>query len=125
MSTATGARTKGMTWLDGGTFAMGDERFYPEERPVHPASVGGFWVDTRPVTVAEFRRFVGETGYVTVAERPLDPADYPDVEPSALVPGSLVFRRTAGPVDLRDVRNWWHYVPGACWHAPEGPGSGV
>ena len=51
--------------------------FYPEERPVHRVDVDGFWMDEHPVTVAEFRRFVKDTGYVTVAERPLDPADYP------------------------------------------------
>jgi formylglycine-generating enzyme required for sulfatase activity len=28
-------------------------------------------------------------------------------------------------VDLRDVRNWWSYVPGASWRHPEGPGSNV
>jgi formylglycine-generating enzyme required for sulfatase activity len=125
MGAATSAVAKGMTRIEGGTFAMGDERFYPEERPVHPVRVDSFLIDTRPVTVAEFRRFATETGYVTVAERPLDPADYPDAHPAALVPGSLVFRKTAGPVDLRDVRNWWHYVAGACWHAPEGPGSSL
>ena len=42
-----------------------------------------------------------------------------------LVPGSLVFRMTAGPVDTRDVRNWWHWTPGACWRRPEGPGSAI
>ena len=75
------------------------------------------------MTVAEFRRFVKATGYVTVAERPPDPAAYPDADPELLVPGSLVFQPTAGPVDLRDVRNWWAYVPGAQWRHPEGPGS--
>ena len=58
-----------------------------------------------------------------MAERPLDPADYPDADPSALVPGSLVFRPSRGPVDLRDFRNWWDYVPGATWQRPEGPAS--
>ena len=29
---------------------------------------------------SEFRRFVTATGYVTVAERPLDAADYPDAD---------------------------------------------
>jgi formylglycine-generating enzyme required for sulfatase activity len=125
MSASSIAAAKGMTWLRGGSFTMGDERFYPEERPVHRASVDGFWIDTRPVTVAQFRRFVAETGYVTVAERPLDPADYPGAEPAALVPGSLVFRKASAPVDLRDVHNWWRYVPGACWRAPNGPGSDV
>jgi formylglycine-generating enzyme required for sulfatase activity len=112
-----------MSWIAGGTFQMGSARFYAEERPVHRASVPGFWMDPHPVTVEEFRRFVAATGYVTVAERPLQRADYPDADPALLVPGSLVFHRTAGPVDLRDYRNWWAYVPGACWRHPEGPGS--
>jgi formylglycine-generating enzyme len=112
-----------MVRIPAGRFAMGSEDFYPEERPVHEVDVDGFWIDERPVTVREFRRFVKETGYVTVAERPLDPEQYPDAEPALLVPGSLVFHPTRGPVDLRDYRNWWRYVPGACWHRPEGPGS--
>ncbi|HEY6274953.1 MAG TPA: formylglycine-generating enzyme family protein [Streptosporangiaceae bacterium] len=112
-----------MTWIPGGTFAMGSASFYPEERPVHQVSVDGFWIDTCLVTVAEYRRFVAATGYLTIAQRPLDPAGYPDADPALLVPGSLVFQRTQGPVDLRDYRNWWAYVPGADWRHPEGPGS--
>ena len=112
-----------MAWIPEGTFLMGSDEFYPEERPVHPVSVDGFWMDEHPVTVADFRRFVKATGYVTVAERPLDPGDFPGAEPAMLVPGSLVFHRTLGPVDLSDVHNWWAYVPGASWRRPEGPGS--
>jgi formylglycine-generating enzyme len=102
---------------------MGSDDWYPEERPAHPVSVDPFWMDEHQVTVAEFRRFVKATDYVTVAERPLDPAMYPDALPSLLVPGSLVFQRTRGPVPLNDYRNWWAYVPGASWRHPEGPGS--
>jgi formylglycine-generating enzyme required for sulfatase activity len=104
---------------------MGSDAFYPEERPVHRAAVDGFWMDTRPVTVADFSRFVTATGYQTVAERPLQALDYPDADPDLLVPGSLVFRRAAGPVDLRDFRRWWTYQPGASWRHPEGPASDV
>jgi formylglycine-generating enzyme required for sulfatase activity len=114
---------KDTVWVPGGTFAMGAEDFYPEERPVHHVTVDGFWMDKHPVTVGAFRRFVKASGYVTVAERALDPAQYPGADPALLVPGSLVFQRSRGPVDLRDYRNWWTYVPGACWHRPEGPGS--
>jgi formylglycine-generating enzyme len=114
---------KDMTWVPGGSFLMGSERFYPEERPVRRVAVDGFWMDTHPVTNAEFRRFVKATGHVTVAERPPDPAAYPGADPALLVPGALVFRRTRGPVDLRDFRNWWAWVPGASWRHPEGPGS--
>jgi formylglycine-generating enzyme len=113
----------GMKWVPGGEFAMGSEAFYPEEAPVRRVAVEGFWIDEHPVTVAEFRRFIKATGHVTVAERPLEPADYPDADPEALVPGSLVFRPTRGPVDLRDFRNWWAYVPGTTWQRPEGPAS--
>ncbi len=121
---ATGTtNTKNMAWIPGGSFLMGSEEFYAEERPVHEVAVNGFWIDERQVTVAEFRRFVKATGYVTVAERPLDPVDYPDADPTMLVPGSLVFHRTRGPVNLNDYRNWWAYVPGASWRHPEGPGS--
>jgi formylglycine-generating enzyme required for sulfatase activity len=110
--------TDDMQWVPGGEFAMGSDDFYPEEGPVRGCAVPGFWIDRDPVTVAQFRRFVKATGHVTVAERPLDPEIYPGV-----VPGSLVFRPARGPVDLRDVRNWWSYVPGATWQRPEGPGS--
>lgn len=112
-----------MAWIPGGTFRMGSEDFYPEERPVHRATVTGFWMDVHPVTNAAFRRFVAATGYVTLAERPPDPACYPGIDPSLLVPGSLVFRPPPHRVPLHDVRAWWRYVPGACWHRPEGPGS--
>jgi formylglycine-generating enzyme required for sulfatase activity len=115
--------TRGMVRIPGGTFLMGAADFYPEERPVHQVIVDRFWMDAHPVTVAEFRRFVKATGYVTVAERALDPADYPDADPAALVPGALVFRMTPGPVGLDDWRQWWSYAPGACWRRPLGSGS--
>jgi formylglycine-generating enzyme required for sulfatase activity len=114
-----------MVKIPAGTFRMGSEDFYPEERPVREVSVGAFWVDRHPVTIAEFRRFVKATGHVTWAERAPAAEQYPDADPELLVPGSLVFRRTAGPVDLRDYGNWWAWTPGADWRHPEGPGSNV
>jgi formylglycine-generating enzyme required for sulfatase activity len=104
-----------MVPIPGGEFLMGSERFYPEERPSRRVAVDGFSIDRGPVTVSDFRRFVEATGYVTVAERPLDPTDFPGADPEVLVPGSLVFRKTDGPVDLRDVLQWWDYEPGATW----------
>jgi formylglycine-generating enzyme len=112
-----------MVWVPGGGFRMGSADFYPEERPVREVEVHGFWVDEHPVTVREYRRFVRATGYVTVAERPLDPARFPEADPALLHPGSLVFFPTDRPVDLRDVTQWWRYVPGANWRHPGGPGS--
>ena len=112
-----------MVRIEGDSFRMGSEGFYPEEGPVHTVAVDGFWIDAKPVTVREYGRFARETGYVTVAERELDPADYPDADPALLVPGSIVFQGTPGPVPLTDYRAWWAYVPGASWRHPEGPGS--
>jgi len=114
-----------MKWIPAGRFLMGSEDFYPEEAPVRDVEVDGFWIDVYTVTNRDYARFVDETGYRTVAERPLDPADYPGALPGMLVPGALVFKMTSGPVDLRDWSQWWEYVPGACWKHPEGPGSSV
>jgi formylglycine-generating enzyme required for sulfatase activity len=114
-----------MKWIPGGEFLMGSDDFYPEERPARRVSVDGFWMDATPVTAASFRRFVHATKYVTVAERPLDPATYPGADPELLVPGSGVFHPTSGPVDLSDNRNWWAYVAGAYWKRPAGPGSTI
>jgi formylglycine-generating enzyme required for sulfatase activity len=104
---------------------MGSTQFYPEEAPVHSATVAAFAVERHPVTNAQFAEFVADTGYVTVAEQAPDPALYPGAAPQDLVPGSLVFRPTSGPVDLRDWRQWWDWVPGANWRRPFGPDSGI
>lgn len=120
-----GSGLAGMILVAGGYFLMGSDDFYPEERPVHSARVGSFWIDRHPVTNAGFARFVGETGHVTAAELPPSPEDYPGVDPALLVPGSLVFCPPSGPVPLHDPSRWWAYVPGACWHRPEGPVSGI
>lgn len=114
-----------MVWIPGGDFIMGSNKFYREERPARPASVGGFWIDPRPVTNADFAAFVRATGYLTTSERTPDPALYPDADPLLLVPGSAVFTKPGGPVGLRDHQAWWAYVPGANWRHPEGPDSGI
>ncbi|WP_421842059.1 formylglycine-generating enzyme family protein [Mycobacterium sp.] len=111
--------------LPGGSFRMGSTSFYPEEAPVHIVTVRAFAVERHPVTNAQFAEFVAETGYVTVAEQPLDAALYPGVDPDDLTPGSMVFRATAGPVDLRDWRQWWDWAPGASWRHPFGPESDI
>jgi formylglycine-generating enzyme len=112
-----------MVQVSGGRFRMGSAAFYPEEAPVRELEVGSFTIDRGPVTVDQFTRFVEETGYVTIAERAPDPAEYPDADPSLLHPGSAVFHPTPGPVPLQDPTRWWAYVPGASWQHPWGPNS--
>jgi sulfatase modifying factor 1 len=112
-----------MVWIPGGEFRMGSDRHYPEEFPAHRVSVLGFWIDRFAVTNEQFARFVDETRYITVAERPPDPALYPGARPEALVPASTVFTAPVRPVDLGNQYNWWSYVPGADWRHPRGPGT--
>lgn len=111
--------------LPGGQFRMGSTSFYPEEAPIHTVTVAPFAIERHPVTNAEFAEFVDATGYVTVAEKPLDPALYPGVAQEDLLPGALVFRPTAGPVNLEDWRQWWDWAPGAHWRRPFGDGSDI
>ena len=125
-SSGNEAAPPGMVWIPGGTFAMGCEGCdMPDALPVHRVSVDGFWMDRTPVTNAEFERFVAATGYVTVAERALDPRDFPGVPADKLVPGSAVFHATSQAVPLDNPLRWWHYVPGANWRHPGGPDSGI
>lgn len=114
-----------MARIRGGVFRMGSDEFYPDERPVHERTVADFAIDRYEVTNEDFAAFVAATDYVTVAERSIDPADIPGADPSDLVPGALVFMPSTGPVDLNDWQRWWRWVPGACWRAPEGPGSTI
>lgn len=124
-TSAAGPNLDGMVLVEGLTFLMGSDAHYPEEKPAHRVAVDSFHIDETTVTNEQFRRFVEETDYLTVAERPVDPANYPGVPPEKLVPSSLVFTPPQRPVDLRDFRNWWSYLAGANWRQPEGPGSSI
>jgi formylglycine-generating enzyme len=112
-----------MAWIPAGRFRMGSSEHYAEEAPVQTVAVDGFWIDKLQVTNRQFAAFVEDTAYVTVAERPLDPAAFPGAPAENLVPGSLVFTKTRGPVDLRHINQWWTWTPGASWRHPEGGGS--
>ncbi len=67
---------------------MGSDRHYPDEVPVHRATVGNFWMDLTPVNNRAFRKFVNATDYVTFAEIRLDAKYYPGAPPHMLTPGS-------------------------------------
>lgn len=112
-------RTARMLLVRGGATTIGSDDHYPEERPARQVEVPDLWVDEHPVTNAEFRRFVADTGHVSVAERAPDPLP----GETAPEPGSLVFAPPSGPVPLDDWRRWWAWVPGADWRHPGGPGT--
>ncbi|HWF76073.1 MAG TPA: formylglycine-generating enzyme family protein [Caulobacteraceae bacterium] len=114
-----------LVWIDGARFRMGSDVHYPEEAPSRLVEVDGFWIEDRPVTNRAFARFTQATGWVTSAEIPPDPADYPGALPEMLTPASLVFTPTEGPVSFADAHAWWAYIPGADWRHPLGPGSNL
>ena len=114
-----------MRQLPAGTFSMGSERFYPEEAPVRKVRVDAFSIDIIPVTNRQFAAFVEATGHTTFAEIAPDPRDYPGMDPALAQPGSLVFQRTATPVNVADWSQWWDFRLGADWRHPLGPDSSL
>ena len=104
---------------------MGSEKGQSDEKPVHPVTVDGFWMDQTEVTNEQFEKFVNETGYVTTAELRPDPKDFPGVPEENLVAGAIVFSPPTGVVSLENHYVWWRYEPGANWRQPEGPGSSI
>ena len=125
----------GMVLIPGGAFTMGSDAAYayPNEKPAHRVEVAPFFLDAKPVTNADFAKFVEATGYITVAERPVDweelkkqlPPGSQRPDESLLVAGSMVYTPSDGPVDPSDMRNFWRWMPGASWKHPEGPSSEI
>jgi len=119
------SRLHDMIAIPGGTFRMGSDKHYPEEAPSHLVTVDEFWMDHTPVTNRQFKEFVKVTCYVTFAEIPPDPKDYPGALPHMLYAGSLVFSPPRRPVDLRNWSEWWAFLKGADWRHPYGPKSNI
>lgn len=113
-----------MIFVKGGKFTMGSD-YFKDAAPKQEVEVSSFYMDEHEVTNAQFAQFVAETNYVTVAERPLDPKEFPGVDPRMLVSGSAVFVGNTEVSDLSNSLAWWEYIPGACWMHPEGPQSNI
>ena len=113
-----------MVLVPGGAYEMGSLEF-PDSKPIHKVTVDSFWMDEHEVTNAQFKKFVDATGYRTIAERMLDPKDFPGANATDLVPGSIVFSPPDHPVSLNNPMQWWQYVKGASWKHPMGEGSTI
>ena len=73
-------------------------------------TVDAFWIDRTPVTNRQFTKaFVHATGYVTFADKALDPKDYPGALPHMLYAGLVVFTPPVHAVNLRDWSQWWQF----------------
>ena len=103
---------------------MGQMDVYPgQEGPPRETTVGSFVMDAHEVTNAQFAAFVDETGYVTLAEKPVDPALFgvpvEQIPEEMLQPGSAVFVAPDRPSS--NYGDWWRYLAGASWQKPYGP----
>ena len=114
-----------MAFILGGTFDMGESRNFPEELVVEDVTVNSFCMDRTEVTNAEFAQFVEETGYITVAERPLSPEDFPNLADNQRAPGSVVFTMPKQRFKAIPELSWWQWKPGANWRHPYGPDSNI
>lgn len=125
----------GMVLIPGATFSMGgdNKQASEDEYPKHAVTVSPFYMDVSEVTNAQFQKFIDATGYITTAEKKPDweelkksvPPGTPKPSDDMLVAASLVFKQSAGPVDLNDYNQWWSWVKGADWKHPEGPNSSI
>lgn len=125
----------GMVWIPGGEFRMGADyaEAKKDEQPPHRVKIDGFWLDATPVTNRQFKEFVDATGYITTAEKAPTleeimsqvPPGTPPPPKELLVPASLVFKPSNGPVSLKSNRLWWEWKPGASWKHPTGPDSSL
>ena len=117
-------RHTGMVWVPGGEFDFGDT-VYPEEQPLRKIRVTGFWMDRTEVTNDQFAQFVQATGYVTVAERPVDAAQHPELPPDMRQPGAVVFTMPNAVSGKGELTQWWRYVARTQWRQPGGPGTTI
>lgn len=89
-----------MIWIPTGKMTMGAVDGAPDEQPMRDVKISGFFMDRTEVTNEQFARFVAETGYVTLAERPDST-------------GGWVFQMDA-------AGSRWERVRGATWRNPDG-----
>ncbi len=123
---------KGMVWIPGGTFIMGDSTLHDDEKPAHPVWVDGFWMDSTEVTNAQFevrRRYRIRHHRRTPAQArghhgPASPGTPPPPKEN-LVAGSIVFRAPDSVSNMQDISQWWTWRKGADWRHPEGPDTTI
>ena len=76
-----------MVWVPPGTFMMGSEDAFDDEKPVHPVTLDGFWLYKTEVTNRQFAKFVKSSG-----------------------------RQTEGDWKRYTARGWNHPVVGVTWN---------
>ena len=103
-----------IVWLDGGRTHVGTgspEVPFDGETPKRQVTIRAFGLSRFAVSVAEFSRFVDETGWTTYADR---------YGWSYVFTGLLEDGEGPSPRGLP----WWKAVDGANWRFPAGPSGG-
>lgn len=118
-------KTPAMVLVKGGSFRMGAGAMYPEELPIIERHVSDFYMDKHEVSNAQFAEFVAATGYITEAETVPNAQNYPHIPAQVLKAGSAVFVKLSEALEAATITNWWHFVEGANWKNPQGPGSSI
>ncbi len=90
-----------MVLVTGGSLLQGSDDFYPEEQPIREVAVGDLWMDIHTVTNAEFRRFVKDTGHITIAEQAPDPRRLPRCRSAGPRSGVTGVHANRGPSPAR------------------------
>ena len=114
-----------MVRIEGGTFRMGSAEFYPDETPGARAHRRLLRDRRAPRDQRAVRRVRPGDGLCDGRRAPARPGGFPGRRPARPRAGRVVFTPTAGPVDLRDWRQWWRWGEGASWRHPFGPESSV
>jgi formylglycine-generating enzyme required for sulfatase activity len=122
---ATITYPENMALIQRGTFRIGSDDHYAEEKSANQVTVTDFCIDRHEVTNARFAKFVAETGYKTIAERPLSVEEFPTLKPEERKPGSLVFIPPEQGKTQVETLSWWHWVQGADWQHPQGQNSSI
>lgn len=102
----------GMAYIAMGELQIGSTQGYQDELPLKSGAatpIAAFWIDQTEVTNGQFAQFVKATGYITDAEK---------------TGGGAVFIVPKAGEAISN-NSWWHFVKGANWKQPNGPGSSI
>lgn len=113
-----------MAKIEKGTFTIGANNEFPEEKSAQSVTVQDFCIDNYEVTNKQFAKFVEETSYITIAERPLSLEQFPQLTEEERLPGSVVFQPIPKGQSFQEL-SWWHWIQGANWRHPEGVNSSI
>ena len=124
-----------MVLIPAGDYMMGAENSkmaLAREFPRHRVQISSFYMDIHEVTNAQFAAFIEATGYVTVAERPINWNIIKEqLPPNTPKPSSDFCKQVPWFLfQIKRFLTWltipqWRWIQGASWKNPFGPESSI